>query len=225
MRLTRGLVSLKLKEKISLYNFRKRWNGRGGYREVANLAAPLIVSTGAIGIQEFVDRMFLSWYSTDSIAAALPSGILIFTLLSLFLGTTMYVSTFVAQYFGAGRHDSIGPSAWQGIYVALIGAGICFVLVPLAPTLFKAIGHPPEIQELEIVYFRIMCCGAFFPLASAALSGFFAGLGRTAPVMWVNVAATGVNVLLNYVMIFGKLGFPRMGLAGAAIATVISPGL
>jgi MATE family multidrug resistance protein len=215
---------LKLKEKISLNNFRKRWKGRGGYGEVANLAVPLIVSTGAVGIQEFVDRMFLSWYSIDSIAAALPSGILIFTVLSLFLGTTMYVSTFVAQYFGAGRHDRIGPSTWQGIYVALIGAGVCFALVPLAPALFKAIGHPPEIQELEVVYFRIMCYGAFFPLASAAFSGFFMGLGRTGPVMWVNIAATGVNVLLNYVMIFGKMGFPRMGIAGAAVATVISTG-
>ncbi|KKL69088.1 hypothetical protein LCGC14_2118460 [marine sediment metagenome] len=215
---------MKLKEKISLYNFRKRWKGPGGDREGANLAAPLIVSTGAIGIQEFVDRMFLSWYSTDSIAAALPSGILIFAILSLFLGTTMYVSTFVAQYVGAGRHDRIGPSTWQGIYVALIGGGLFFVLAPLAPALFKAIGHPPEIQELEVVYFRIMCYGAFFPLASAALSGFFIGLGRTGPVMWVNIAATGVNVLLNYVLIFGKMGFGRMGIAGAAVATVISTG-
>jgi MATE family multidrug resistance protein len=130
----------------------------------------------------------------------------------------------VAQYFGAGRHDRIGPSTWQGIYVALIGAGVCFALVPLAPALFKAIGHPPEIQDLVVVYFRIMCYGAFLPLASAAFSGFFMGLGRTGPVMWVNIAATGVNVLLNYVMIFGKMGFPRMGIAGAAVATVISTG-
>ena len=223
-RIHQELISLKLKEKLILDNFRKRWKGRGGYQEVTSLAAPLIVSTGAVGIQEFVDRMFLSWYSTDSIAAALPSGILIFTILSLFLGTTMYVSTFVAQYFGAGRHDRIGPSTWQGVYVALIGSGLCFALVPLAPALFKAIGHPPEIQELEVVYFRIMCCGAFFPLASAAFSGFFMGLGKTGPVMWVNLSATAVNVLFNYVMIFGKMGFPRMGIAGAGIATVISTG-
>jgi MATE family multidrug resistance protein len=213
---------LRLKEKISNYNIKSRWNGHGGYREVTNLAAPLIVSTGAVGIQEFVDRMFLSWYSTDAIAAALPSGILIFVILALFLGTAMYVSTFVAQYFGAGRHDRIGPSTWQGIYIAVIGGGVCIALVPLAPALFKAIGHSAEVQALEVVYFRIMCYGAFFPIASSALSGFFAGLGRTGPVMWVNIAATGVNVILNYLMIFGKMGLPRMGIAGAALATVIS---
>jgi MATE family multidrug resistance protein len=142
--------------------------------------------------------------------------------LSLFLGTTTYVSTFVAQYFGAGKHDRIGPSTWQGIYVALIGGGLCIILVPFAPALFRAIGHPPAIQELEVVYFRIMCYGAFFPLVSAAFSGFFTGLGRTGPVMWVNLAATCVNVLLNYIMIFGKMGFQPMGIAGAGVATVIS---
>ena len=133
------LISLKLKEKISLDNFRKRWKGRGGYQEIASLAVPLIVSTGAVGIQEFVDRMFLSWYSTDSIAAALPSGILIFTILSLFLGTTMYVSTFVAQYWGAALHDRIGPILWQGFYVAIIAAIVHLLFVPLANPFFTMV--------------------------------------------------------------------------------------
>ena len=64
----------------------RRWSAPGGYREVLSLAAPLIVSTGSLALQEFVDRMFLSWYSPASIAAAMPAGILYFTVLSIFLG-------------------------------------------------------------------------------------------------------------------------------------------
>ena len=213
-----------MRERVSSYRLLKRWKGRGGYREVLNLAIPLIVSTGAVGIQEFVDRMFLSWYSPESIAAAMPAGILYFSILSLFLGTAGYVNAFVAQYFGAERHERIGPSLWQGIYIALAGGGLTMLLVPLAPVLFRLIGHPVEVQRLEIVYFQILCYGAFFPIASSALSGFFSGIGRPQPVMWVTMAATVVNIVLNYLLIFGNMGFPEMGIAGAALSTVISGG-
>ncbi len=97
-----------------------RWRCEGGYREVLAIAIPLILSTGAWGIQHFVDRMFLTWYSPEAIAAAMPAGILNFTIMSLFLGTAGYVSTFVAQYHGASRCERIGPILWQGMYVAIM---------------------------------------------------------------------------------------------------------
>lgn len=84
----------------------------GGYREVLVIAFPLILSTAAWSVQHFVDRMFLSWYSPAAIAAAMPAGMLYFSISCLFMGTAGYVNTFVAEHicfgyrgdFHAGLH-------------------------------------------------------------------------------------------------------------------------
>jgi len=199
-----------------------RWKAEGGYREVLHLAIPLILSTGSMTIQHFVDRMFLTWFSSNAIAAAMPAGIVNFTFMSIFIGTAAYVNTFVAQYHGAKKYDHIGPTVWQGIYFSLLsGLGI-FILYPLAPAIFKLAGHAPEVQILEVQYFQILIYSAFPTAASSALAGFFSGRGKTKVIMWVSFIATGINIILDYLLIFGKFGFPALGMQGAAIATVIS---
>ncbi len=205
-----------------LQRFINRWHGESGYREVLTLAIPLILSTSAWTIQHFVDRMFLTWYSPEAIAAAMPAGILNFAVMSFFIGTAGYVSTFVAQYYGAQQYQRIGPALWQGIYISII-AGIGFLfLIPVAEPFFRFVGHDRAVQQCEVIYFQVLCFGAAPAIASSAMSGFFSGLGRTWPVMWVNVLATTVNLVLDYVMIFGKWGFVERGIQGAAIATVIA---
>lgn len=205
-----------------IQRFMKRWHDESGYREVLALAIPLILSTGAWSIQHFVDRMFLTWYSPEAIAAAMPAGILNFAIMSFFLGTAGYVSVFVAQYYGAQQYEQIGPALWQGIYISLL-AGIGFLfLIPLAESFFSFVGHDKAVQPYETIYFQVLCLGAAPVIASSAMSGFFSGLGKTWPVMWVNVTQTGVNLVLDYAMIFGKWGFAERGIQGAAIATVIA---
>ncbi len=66
-----------------MQSLRKRWNSDGGYREVLVIAIPLILSTATWSVQHFVDRMFLTWYSPETIAAAMPAGMLNFTLISI----------------------------------------------------------------------------------------------------------------------------------------------
>ncbi len=205
-----------------LQKFRHRWSCESGYREILVLAIPLILSTGAWAIQHFVDRMFLTWYSPEAIAAAMPAGIMNFTVMSFFIGTAGYTSTFVAQYYGAKRFENIGPSLWQGIYLSLIGGLVFLVLIPLAEPFFRYIGHNSAVQQCEVTYFRILCFGALPVIASSSMSSFFSGRGQTWPVMWVNVLATAVNLVLDYAMIFGHWGFAERGIQGAAIATVIS---
>ena len=197
-----------------------RWNSNGGYREVLVVAIPLILSTATWSIQHFVDRMFLTWYSPETIAAAMPAGMLNFTIISIFMGTAGYVSTFVAQYYGAGRYHRIGPALWQGVYISLFGGIVLLGVIPLAEPAFRLIGHSPEIQKYEVIYFQVLCLGGGAYIGSYALSGFFSGRGKTWPVMWVNAATTAVNLVLDYALIFGKWGFPELGIVGAAIATV-----
>jgi MATE family multidrug resistance protein len=193
-----------------------------GYIDVLHIAVPLIFSTGSWALQQFIDRMFLNWYSTDAVAASMPSGILNFTLTSLFIGTAGYVSTFVAQYYGSGRKQMIGPSVWQGIYISLISGVFIMFLAPLSDRIFAFVGHQPQVRVYESEYFRILCMGALPLIASSALSGLFSGLGKTWIVMIANFAATIENIVVDYLLIFGNFGFPEMGIRGAAVATVLS---
>ncbi len=199
-----------------------RYHSAAGYREILKIAVPLILSTSAWSIQHFVDRMFLTWYSPEAIAAAMPAGIFNFMIMTLFIGTASYINTFVAQYFGAKQFRSIGPIVWQGLYIAIIGAIFHLILIPLAGPIFGIFGHAKDIQTLEIVYFQILCLGAFPAIASSGFSGFFSGRGKTWPLMWVHMSATLFNIIFDYLLIFGNGGFPEMGIKGAAIATVLS---
>jgi len=206
-----------------IYSFiLEKWNREAGYKQVILLAIPLILSTTSLAIQQFVDRMFLAWYSAEAIAATMPAGILNFTIINLFIGTAGYVGTFVAQYWGASHHRQIGPILWQGFYVAIIATIVHMALIPLAVPFFGLVGHSPEVQRLEIIYFQIICLGAGPAVAIAAIAGFFTGQGKTKIVMIVSVMGNIINVVLNYLLIFGHLGLPRLGVKGAAIATVIS---
>ena len=205
-----------------MQNLKNRWRSEGGYREVLVVAIPLILSTATWSVQHFVDRMFLTWYSPEAIAAAMPAGMLNFSMVSIFMGTAGYVTTFVAQYYGAERYDRIGPALWQGVYVSLLGGLAIVCAIPFAEPVFRLVGHSPLVQQNEVDYFQVLCLGAGAYSASYALSGFFSGRGKTWPVLWVNVATTVVNLVLDYALIFGRWGFPELGIRGAGIATVVA---
>ncbi len=200
----------------------KRWTAPGGYRSVLHVAIPLIISTGSWAIQQFIDRMFLNWYFPDAIAASMPAGMLNFTIVSLFLGTAGYVSTFTAQYYGSDQLEMVGPMLWQGIYISIFSALFLLLLIPAAPDIFSFIGHTPSIQVEEVSYFRILCLGTFPVVAGSAMSGLFSGLGKTTIVMWANVGSMLINTFLNYIFIFGNWGFPELGIFGAGLSSVIS---
>ncbi len=201
---------------------RLRWSAEGGYRQLLAIALPLVLSNGAYAIQQFVDRMFLAWFSPSAVAATTPAGILNFMIMSLFINTAGYVGTFVAQYHGAGRDDRVGASVWQGLYLSLAGAVLLLPLVPAAPAIFSLIGHGGLVEIYEVSYFRVLTAGALFVILNAALTSFYSGLGKTWPVLWILLASTAVNITLDYLLIFGQAGFPRLGVTGAAGATVIA---
>ncbi len=217
-----ALIQIPIKQENKPHWFRGRWSAPGGFREMLAVAAPLIVSTASWSVQHFVDRMYLAWYSPEAIAASMPAGILNFTIASLFIGSAGYVSVFVAQYHGACRHGDVGPVLWQGMYLSAVAGVVLVALYPLSDSIFAFIGHDPAVARLESIYFKYLCLGGFPLVASSALAGFFSGLGRTWIIMVANVAGTAVNVLFDYILIFGHFGFPEMGMRGAAIATVMS---
>jgi MATE family multidrug resistance protein len=131
-----------------------------------------------------------------------------------------YVSTFVAQYTGAGRPHRIGPAVWQGIHFAVLSGLLFLVIVPLAPLLIAVGGHTPALQHLETVYLRCLCFAALPMLLMAAVNGFFSGKGQTATVLVIEGFGTAVNVGLALLLISGRAGFPELGIEGAGWATV-----
>jgi multidrug resistance protein, MATE family len=193
----------------------------GGSRELLALALPLVVSQSFMTVQVFVDTVLLAWHDPREMAASFPAVMWFWLVFGLLQVTAGYVSTFVAQYTGAGRPERVGPAVWQGIHFAILAGLLFLLMVPAAPFLIAVGGHTPALQALEVVYLRCLCFAALPMLVMAAINGFFSGRGQTWTVLGIEAAGTAVNVGLALVLIFGRAGFPEWGIAGAGWATVI----
>lgn len=192
----------------------------GGSRELLMLALPLVVSQSFMTAQVFLDTILLSWHNPLEMAASFPAVMWFWLLFGLLQVTAGYVSTFVAQYTGAKRPQRVGPAVWQGIHFAIL-AGLCFMLMaPAAPILIALGGHSPAIQPLEVQYLQCLSFAALPMLVLAAVNGFFSGRGQTWTVFGIEAFGTCVNAALALVLIFGRLGFPELGIVGAGLATV-----
>jgi MATE family multidrug resistance protein len=198
------------------------WSRPCGGREVLAIALPLVVQTCFWSIMWFIDRLYLTWYSPEATAAALPGGMFHWVLICLPVGIASYVNTFVAQYFGAGRHRRIGLAVNQGIWFGWATVPLFLLVIPVAPWLFAGASYGPEVQRLETIYFQVLALGAGAVVIASAQSSFYTGRGLTGIVMLVNCAGTLLDIALEYMFIFGALGFPELGIAGAALTTVIS---
>jgi MATE family multidrug resistance protein len=200
--------------------FMSFWSGPGGGREVLAIAYPLILSHMVFTVQVFLDRLFLTWYGPEAVAGAVTGLFTTWSLIALFQGTAGYLTTFVAQYHGARRPRRIGPAVWQGVYFSIAAGLLVAALSPLAARAFALAGHPSEVLAAEVTYSTILMRGALPTILMATLSTFFSGRGQTRVVLAVNVGATALDSVLNYAWIFGRWGFPEMGVAGAALSTV-----
>lgn len=185
------------------------------------LSYPLIVTMASQVVMQFADRMFLAWYSHDALAACVPAGVLAMTFASLFMGLASYTSVFISQYYAQKRYASVTISLWQGILLAVLSAGVLASLTPLGSWIIRLFDHGPSVTPLELKYFGILNLFGGFSVINNALASFFSGRGKTKVPMYVALGGNVINIFLNYIMIFGKLGFPEMGIAGAAWSTVL----
>lgn len=198
------------------YELKARWSN------ILAIAWPLIIANSFWNLQLTIDRIYLGIHATESLGAAMAVMGVFWVPMALLQQTASYVTTFVAQYFGANEQSKIGACVWQAFYVSLIG-GVAFIgLNFLTPWFFSLVGHAPTIQVLEVEYFNSLAYSALPTALVAAISGFFTGLGRTRTVIGINFVGLLLNVILDYLLIFGNYGFPQMGIAGAGYATSIA---
>jgi MATE family multidrug resistance protein len=200
-----------------------RWFlGECGGNEVLRLALPLVVSTVSFALMHFCNRLFLTWYSTVSVAAVIQAGALAWVFYSFPLGLAMYTTTFVAQYHGARQYHNVGRIVWQAVWIGLACLPLFIVAGWHLPILFRWLGHSPGMLAEEYLYFRISLFGLGAGTIAEAFAAYFVGVGRTRVVMWVNGSASLLNIALDYLLIFGWGPIPEMGIAGAATATTLA---
>ena len=108
------------------------WSRPCGGREVLAVALPLIVQTCFWSLMWFIDRLYLSWYSKEATAAALPGGMYHWTMICLPAGIASYANTFVAQYTGAGRKHRVGNAVQQAVWFGWATVPLFLLSIPLS---------------------------------------------------------------------------------------------
>ncbi len=186
------------------------------------LAGPMIVTTVSFTVMQFVDRFMVSRLGTAALAAVIPAGFVSFIPGAFILGMFVSVATFASQSLGRGRKGECSSYCWQAIYMGVVYAGVVLAIGwPAARVIFAGMGHEPEVVALEVIYFRIMLYANAVVVFVWATNEFFMGIHRPVIAMYAALCSQATNVAANYVLIFGKFGFPAMGIAGAGWGTVI----
>lgn len=191
-----------------------------GFLEVLKLSWPASVTMLNTTLLKFVDGLMVSHVGPGPFSAQFLAGMAAFIPESLILGILTVINTYVSQNLGAGRYRRTAQYAWAGMAVAF---GAALLILPLAffgDSIFGLLKH--EEQALETMYFRYMVISILVTLPTRVLEQFFFGIHRPRIVLYASLLTNGMNVGLNYVLIFGKLGFAPMGLEGAAIGSLIS---
>jgi MATE family multidrug resistance protein len=195
----------------------------GGVREVLVLAYPVILTQISMTTMGIVDSAMVGTLGATHLAAVGFGGIWLWTFVCFFIGTTTGVQTFVSQCDGAGDSQQCGSWAWQGIYavapMALLAAAVIFFG---AAPLLGLLGPSAGLQPLAADYLSARSFGIVGLTSAVAFSSFFRGIGDTRTPLYATLCANGLNVVLDYGLIFGHLGLPRLEIVGAGIATSIA---
>jgi len=190
--------------------------------ELLRLALPMVVSQGAFALMIFTDRYFMSQIDPAHMAAALGGGVASFFSFCFFTGLFSYGNALAAQYLGAGEPEKCPKVVTQGIIMTVMSLPFLTLITFLVAGIFEGMGHEPAQVDLERTYYLILMSGVLVTLAKVCISSYFAGIGRTHVVMICDLFGLFINIPLCYVMVFGKLGFPELGIAGAGISTVVA---
>jgi MATE family multidrug resistance protein len=194
---------------------------RSDLARILELGLPLVVNNIAISSMGLADTIITGHYATRD-QAAVSIGFNYYQIFYLAgLGVLMAVSPLVAHAYGAGRQRSVGEFTRQALWLSLALASVLIVsmLAAFAPVM-SLIGVDPQIVPLARQYVHAMAFGLPGILAFLALRYTSDGLGRTRPAMYASVIGLMATVLLDYLLVFGKLGLPALGALGCGLTTM-----
>lgn len=190
-------------------------------RRMFALALPVVADQIGMMSMSFVDTIMVGQLGPLSLGAVGIASSIYFSYMVFAYGTIAAVGPVVAQAFGAGNRDEIARTVGQGAWLTLgLTAAGLLIAWNLGPIL-GLLGQQQELIPLSESYARALGFGMLGTLLFAVLRAFLMGLGRTRVTMVVSICASLLNAGLNYVLIYGKLGMPALGVAGSGYATAI----
>ncbi|MDP2891401.1 MAG: MATE family efflux transporter [Bacteroidota bacterium] len=192
------------------------------YRKNLTLAIPVIFAQIGQVTVNLADNMMVGHVGTTELAAA-SFAINVFHIGMLFgLGITLGIMPLVGQSFNAQNPGGVGGWLKNGILVHFIAAILLCLLMSSVVFFMGRMGQSEDVVKAAIPYFLIQVASLLPMLIFFSIKQFFEGVGNTKIAMIITIIANIINIFLNYVLIFGKLGFPALGLNGAGYATLIA---
>ncbi|MCA9304618.1 MAG: MATE family efflux transporter [Phycisphaerales bacterium] len=190
--------------------------------ELLRIAVPSIVTMTSYTLMQFVDTYMVKEIGDDPVfvAAQGNGGIVAWIAIAFGLGMNTVINSFVSQNLGAGTPKKGSAYAWAGLWISVLYWLVLLVPYALFIDHTNLAGSGKELWELESGYARILLLGGIGTLGARSIHHYFYGLHRPKVVMISAISGNIVNVAVNYLLIFGNLGFPQLGLNGAAIGTV-----
>ena len=192
-------------------------------KRVLALAGPAMASMMSHTLLTLVDTAMVGRLGADALAAVGIGGMVMYVVMSVFFAIDSGSRAIVSRYYGAGDCTKCGQVCQQALILSVF-FGIVLTMAGwfFSDDIFRFMGAEAEVVTLGGEYLKLRLFAAVFIFAAFAFNGFFTGLGDTKTPMVVMISANSINVVFNYLLIFGTLGFPALGVKGAALATVIA---
>lgn len=209
---------------------RKLVGNRAFYAMVLAVVLPIIVQDAISSFVNLLDNLMVGRVGTDQMSGVSVANQLVFVFNLGVFGSVAGAGIFSAQFFGAGDAEGVRSCFRYKLYISLTISLIAVVLFNTAgPSLISLYlneaNDPVRVQktlDFGMTYLRIISFGLVPFSISQCYASTLRETGETAMPMVASITAVAVNLIFNYLLIFGKLGFPRLGVAGAAWATVLS---
>ena len=197
-------------------------NKKHDYRELLSIGFPIIIGQLGTIILGFADTLMIGHHSTEELAAAgLVNNIFGLVFIS-YMGFSYGLTPVIGRLYGEERTDCIAGKVLNSLFANMV-AGLIFTLALIVLYLNLAhIGQPEELLGLIRPYFLVNLFSVLFMGVFNTMKQFLDGIGRTKVSMWVMIGGNVVNILGNWLLIYGVMGCPELGLLGAGISTLAS---
>lgn len=192
-------------------------------REILRLAIPAMLAIASEPILSLADTAMIGHLGVEPLAARAIASALIGGIYWVFTFLIFGTTTLVGYHYGANEPEACGEICLQAILLAIVGGiAIAFFSILFAPHLYSLMGAEQTVLASGSSYFRIRMASTPFTFLFYATVGFLRGIQNTRTPMFIALFVNGLNIVLDYVLIYGAFGLPALGLRGAAIASLVS---
>ncbi|MBC8594210.1 MATE family efflux transporter [Oscillospiraceae bacterium N12] len=193
------------------------------YKEIWLISYPILISLIMEQLIGMTDTAFLGRVGEVELGASAIAGVYYLAIFMMAFGFSIGAQILIARRNGEQRYGEIGSVFYQGIYfLLLLGAVMFFLSMTFSPHILQKIISSPHIYEAAISYINWRIFGFFFSFIMVMFRAFFVGTTQTKTLTLNSIVMVLSNVVFNYILIFGKLGFPPLGIAGAAIGSSLA---